>query len=108
MKPTTPILISESLQQKYKDYCSFMQEITGEDPEKKSRIRIYVTMRSMIAYRLSIEGSPLLHIGYVMDKEHSTIRYYINKVLDFFTYPGFDSERELWNKFMKYKSEREA
>ena len=108
MKPTTPILISESLQQKYKDYCSFMQEITGEDPEKKSRIRIYVTMRSMIAYRLSIEGSPLLHIGYVMDKEHSTIRYYINKVIDFFTYPGFDSERELWNKFMKYKSEREA
>lgn len=108
MKPTTPILISESLQQKYKDYCSFMQEITGEDPEKKTRIRIYVTMRSMIAYRLSIEGSPLLHIGYVMDKEHSTIRHYINKVIDFFTYPGFDSERELWDKFMNYKSEREA
>lgn len=108
MKPTTPILISESLRQKYKDYCSFMQEITGEDPEKKTRIRIYVTMRSMIAYRLSIEGSPLLHIGYVMDKEHSTIRHYINKVIDFFTYPGFDSERELWDKFMNYKSESEA
>lgn len=108
MKQTTPILISESLRQKYEDYCSFMQEITGEDPEKKTRIRIYVTMRAMIAYRLASEHYPLLHIAYVMDKEHSTIRYYINKVLDFFTYPGFDSERELWDKFMKYKSEREA
>ncbi len=108
MKQTTPILISESLRQKYKDYCSFMQEITGEDPEKPSRVRIYVTMRAMIAYRLASEYYPLLHIGYVMDKEHSTIRHYINKVLDFFTYPGFDSERELWDKFMNYKSEREA
>ena len=108
MKQTTPILISESLRQKYKDYCSFMQEITGEDPEKPSRVRIYVTMRAMIAYRLASEYYPLLHIGYVMDKEHSTIRHYINKVIDFFTYPGFDSERELWDKFMNYKSEREA
>lgn len=95
----TPVLIPYTLRVRANDYCKQMEAIAGCDPATERRTRQAVTARTMVCYALLLKGYTEHAIGAIMGWDHSTINHYRKKMYDFLYTPGYDAERELWNKF---------
>ena len=78
-----------------------LQEITGYDPFEKSRKRMAVLSRMIVAYQLRQEGVLLSDIGRIFDKDHSTIHFYQDRMKMAVNTPGYDVERKIWEAFRK-------
>lgn len=78
-----------------------IKELTEVDPLKRDRHRIYVTARIMLCYALKLDGWTPMQIGGALNYEHSTIIWYYEKMDSILTIPGYDAERQLWNRYKK-------
>lgn len=96
-----PVLIPYILRTTTAYLCRVMREVSGCDPAEESRRRPVVTARTFVAYRLMQQGFTEHAIGAVMGWDHSTVNHYRRKASFMLTAPGYDAERELWNKFNK-------
>lgn len=94
-----PVLIPYILRTTATYLCGVMREVSGCDPAEESRRRPVVTARTFVAYRLMQQGFTEHAVGAVMGWDHSTVHHYRRKASTMLNSPGYDAERELWNKF---------
>ena len=69
----------EELLERVTDVCG---AIVGNNFRNKSNQRIYLFPRMIVAYHLRLMGWTLLDIGYMLNRDHSTIIYYLKKYDD--------------------------
>ena len=91
--------IPPELRYKAKRFCDIMLEISGADPSQERKFRPVVMARVMVAYALLLDGYTENAIGNVLGWDHSTINHYRGKMNDILSSPGYEAERELWEKF---------
>lgn len=75
-------------------------ELSGLDAFGKDRTRASTTARMFVAQQLYNEGHSELDIARALGRNHSTVHYYREKMNTLDT-PGWEAERELWEKFKK-------
>lgn len=91
-------MTSGKQRERFEYLCETIKRISGIDPLRDSRKRDNVTVRSMVAWQLIQEGFTTIAVGELFGKNHSTIIHYKDRFLGFFM-PGWEAERELWEKF---------
>ncbi len=91
-------MISDALRARMEELCTIMQDVSGIDPMKESRKWDIVSARMMVAYQLLMEGISGVKVAELINKDHSTIVYYKNRMEAMWS-PGWSAELELWNKF---------
>lgn len=80
--------------------CAIMRELSGIDPMENSRKRDVVTARMMVAMALLHEGCTTMQVAELFGRNHSAVIHYKDRWLGIFM-PGWEAERELWEKFKK-------
>ena len=93
-------MMSEFKKQRAKHLCDVMKELSGIDPMDTSREQDVVTARMMVAVVLRNDGFTTKEIGTLLGRDHATILHYQDRWLALFM-PGWEAERELWEKFKK-------
>ena len=91
--------VSRHRRERAEEICRKMEELSGFNPTAETRKRGVVTCRVMVSYVLLLEGWTEHQVGCVLGWDHSTINHYRRKFEDMMTQPGYEYERELWNKF---------
>jgi hypothetical protein len=71
----------------------------GIDISIKTRHRILVVGRTLVAHVLLTDGYTPSQIGFVMGVDRCTVIHYKELMEDFFRSPGYEGEREMWEKF---------
>lgn len=94
-----PTVISYILRKTAAYYCHKMQEVSGCDPAEESRRRPVVVARTFVAYRLLLQGFTEHAVGAALGWDHSTINVYRRRADEMLNTPGYDAERQLWDKF---------
>ena len=77
-----------------------MFRISGIDPLEDSRRHDVVTAKMMLAAVLQKEGCNIVQTGRLLGRTHATVIHYNDMFLALFL-PGWEAERELWEKFKK-------
>lgn len=94
-----PTLIPYILRSRADHYCKTMAQLAGVDPVAESRCRAVVTARTLVAYKLLLDGFTEHAVGATLGWDHSTINHYRNTAPAMLKAPGYDAERELWQSF---------
>lgn len=92
-------LISTKAQIRAETLRNVMLEISGEDILEDSRKRSVVISRAMVSYELVLEGFAIKTIGKLIGRNHATVVYYRRLVEGYLSIPGYDLEKEIWEKF---------
>lgn len=69
----------EELLDRVYDVCG---AIVGNNFRNKSKQRIYLFPRMIVAYHLRTQGWTVSDIGFMLNRNHSTISYYLKKYDD--------------------------
>lgn len=69
----------EELLERVTDVCG---AIVGNNFRNKSNQRIYLFPRMIVAYHLRTQGRTVSDIGFMLNRNHSTISYYLKKYDD--------------------------
>ena len=94
-----PGLIPKELQVRTVKLCNTLLEVSGLDAFERRRTREAVTARAFLAMELRREGYTVTEIGFALNKNHSTITHYLAIMETILSSPGYETEREIWNKF---------
>lgn len=73
-------------------------ELCGGDALSRSRRHENVTAKTLMIRQLYREGWRLPEMCEILKLNHSTVIYHHNRG-EFINLPGWDAEKELWNKF---------
>ncbi len=92
-------MISKIMEKQAELYYAAIKEMSGVDPLWESRKREVVITRIMLAYILLQEGWTCTSVGEFLRKNHSTILYYRETMVDFLSSSGYRNEKELWERF---------
>lgn len=95
----TPTYIDDAKRERAERLCSAMESISGVDPIRASRRRLVVTSRMLVAARLLLDGWTEEQVGTFFGKDHSTVNNYRRMFELTMTTPGYEAEREIWEKF---------
>ena len=94
-------LIPQKFKQRAKELKEKMKLVSGYDAEANTRERPFVTARTMIAHVLIEEGCTFQQTGQLLGRNHSTIVHYEKNMAAYLSSPGYEAERELWERFKK-------
>lgn len=94
-----PTIIPYILRKTAAYYCDKMREVSGVNPTDESHRRPVVVARTFVAYRLLRQGFSEHAVGAVLGWDHATINRYRRRGYEMLNIPGYDAERELWDKF---------
>lgn len=92
-------LTDPRLRERAQRLCAVMKEVSGHDPLDETRRRAVVMARMMVASALLAEGYTENAVGAVLGWDHSTIHHYRRRMKEMLTAPGYDAERNLWERF---------
>lgn len=93
------IIISSRLIDRFTYLRMLMLADFGIDISIKTRHRILVVGRTLIANVLFSEGHSATQIAFVMGVDRCTVIHYKELMKDFLESPGYEGEKELWEKF---------
>lgn len=96
----TPCLISPAMRDHVGKLCDVMQEVSGYDPRKRTRLRPVFVARAIVCDRLLCEGWTEAAVACVMNMNHSTVHYYREVVSGWEILPGFGAERDLLDRYL--------
>ena len=95
------VLVPQKFKRRAKELKEKMKLVSGFDAEASTRERPYVIARTMIAHMLIAEGCTYKQAGQLLGRNHSTIVHYESNMATYLSSPGYEAERELWDKFLK-------
>lgn len=93
-------MLSDKQRERADRLCQVIKELSGYDPNDNSRRQDVVTVRAMVAYQLLSEGFSSVKVAEYFGMNHSSILNYKERWLAFFM-PGWEAERDLWEKFRR-------
>ena len=95
------VFIPPLLRERAEKYCDIMQKIAGVDPLEDTRHRPVVIARTMVANALLQDGYTLHAVGTILGVDHATVNHYRKRFQDIESTPGYEAEREIWNRFKR-------
>ena len=95
------VLMPQKFKERAKELKEKMKDVSGCDAGANTRERPYVVARAMIAHVLIEEGCTFQQTGQLLGRNHSTIVHYEKNMAAYLSSPGYEAERELWEKFKK-------
>ena len=93
------VLMTPTMSERAEYLLGKMREVSGIDPLTNTRRRPFPSCRVMVASVLLEEGWTEHQVGCALNRNHSTINHYRNKMEEMFASPGYEYELLLWNKF---------
>ena len=93
-------MISEAKKERAAYLCSVIKDLSGMDPLEDSRKRDVVSVRMMVAMQLYLEKFREKEIAELLHRDRVSIYHYEERWHALYM-PGWEAERELWEKFKK-------
>jgi len=98
---TEEVLMPQRFKERAAELIGKMKKLSGFDAGANTRARPCVVARVMVAHILIAEGCTLHQAGRLLGRNHTTIIHYEKLMTAYLSSPGYDAERELWDRFLK-------
>lgn len=94
-------MISRRKKSRFERLRQVMIRLSGLDVMENTRRRDVTIARTIMANELYDEGMRDVEIAELMGKHRTTVLFYLGRGVDMLNTPGWEAERELWEKFKK-------